>query len=822
MDTLWHDLRFALRQGRRDWGFALTAILTLAICIGANTLLFTVIRSVLFRPLPYPESGRLVRIYDSFPGIGALRTGCSVPNYLDRRTRTDAFEEQALYQVRGLNVGEGANAERVSGMAVTPSLFRVLQVGAAEGRTFTDEEGEVGHDRSAILSYAFWQRQLGGDPAVVGTDLLIGGERFAIVGVMPRSFVFLDPDVSVWLPIAFTERARAEPSRFDYSHEELARLRPGVTLEQAQEQIDALNARTLESSGQLRKTLVNAGYHSVVVPLRDDLVRDVRSMLYLLWGGVLFVLLIAVVNITNLTLVRASGRAREMATRRALGAGYGRLARQLVTEALLVAVTGGVAGLLLGLWGLDGLSAIGLSTLPRGSEIHPDGVVVVFTLGLAVALGLFIGMTPVAQMARTKVGEALQQEGRAGTAGRGTRMVRRTLAAAQVALAFVLLVGAGLLLASFRELLAVEPGFRPAHVLTGRISPNPNRYPGGAALRVFVSRALECVRALPGVESAGVTSSLPFGGDPSYSVIVAEGYVMAPGESIVSPRRTRVTPGYFETLGIPLSHGRFFDERDTTDAPRVVIVDERLAQKFWPGENPIGRRMYRPRRPEEVENPAPNTVYLTVVGVVGAVTGEELVDGTQPSVGAYYFPYDQDSTGDMTFAIRTRDDPTRQAGAVRKAVAGLDPELPFYDVRTLPERIERSLDPRRTPMRLATSFAGVALLLAVVGIYGVLAYQVSQRTREVGIRMALGSSAAGIRGLVLREGAALVGAGLAVGLAGAVALRQAIAAQLYGVGPLDPRVLAGVIVILGAAALGACLGPALRAARIDPVEALNR
>jgi predicted permease len=823
MGTLGQDFRFALRLLWKDRVFTATAVLTLAICIGANTALFTVVRSVLFRPLPYPEAGRLVHVYDAFPGAGAPRAGTSVPNYLDRRTRTDAFEDQALYQTRGLNVGEGTDAERVSAMAVTPSFFRVLKVDAFKGRTFTDQEGEVGHDRSLLLSYAFWQRNLGGAPGVVGSDLRVGGEPYTIVGIMPDSFTFLDPDIRLWLPIAFSADERSEDARYSQNHDEVARLRSGVTLEQAQHQIDALNAQLLDAAGALKPLLVNVGYHSVVVPLGDDMVRNVRGILYLLWGGVLFVLLIAVVNITNLVLVRASGRAKEMATRHVLGAGPARLARQLFTETTLLAIAGGLAGLVLGIWGLDGLKAIGASDLPRGSEIRLDGTVVAFTLVLALALGALIGLVPIAQVWSMKLAEVLQQEGRSGTAGRGARIIRQTLAAAQVAIAFVLLIGAGLLLASFQELLAVDPGFQPARVLSGRVSPNANRYPDDAALASFVDRALERVRALPGVESAGATSSIPFGGNSSSSVIVAEGYVMAPGESVISPNRIRATPGYFETLGVKLLSGRFFDARDTADAPRVVIVDERLARKFWPGKDPVGRRMFLPDRAEDLVTPGPNVTYLTVVGVVGAVKREGLIEGEQARLGAYYFPYAQDPTrGGITLAIRTTASPSQATEAVRRALAGIDPELPFYDVRTMSERMERSLDRRRTPMMLATSFAIVALLLAIVGIYGVLAYQVGQRTREVGIRIALGSSASGIRALVLREGAALVGAGLIVGLGGAVALRQAIAGQLYGIGPLDPRVLVLVTMVLSVAALVACLGPARRAARVDPVAALTR
>jgi len=431
-----------------------------------------------------------------------------------------------------------------------------------------------------------------------------------------------------------------------------------------------------------------------------------------------------------------------------------------------------------------------------------------------------VGLAPVLAVTRTNLSTAINEEGRSGTAGRGARVTRRALVTAQVSIACVLLVGAGLLLASFQRILAVSPGFAVSGVVTGAVNPPETQYADGAALRAFADRSLEAIRAIPGVTAAGLTSSIPFGDNFSDSVIMAEGYVMAPGESLISPGRIVASPGYFEALGIPLVAGRVFDERDTADAPAVAVVDERLAKKFWPGQDPLGRRLYQPTNMDDITAITPETEFITVVGVVGTIKDRGLVDADD-RVGAYYFPFTQATRRGITFAIRTAGDPASVVPAVRRALATIDPELPLYDVQTMAQRVESSLQQRRTPMLLAVAFGVVALLLSAVGIYGVLAYQVAQRTREIGVRIALGSSRKDVFTLILREGLVIVGVGLVVGVAGVVALRRVLEAQLYGVGALDPTVLVLVLLMLGAVALVACLVPAGRATRIDPIVALT-
>jgi predicted permease len=822
MDTLRQDLLYALRILRKERAYSAAVVLTLAVCLGANTAIFTVVRSVLFRPLPYPQPERLISSYDSFPGAGVERAGTSVPNYADRRGMTDVFSSAALYQWAGYKVGEGARAENVSAMNVTPSFFDVLGAPAARGRLFTEAEGTPGKNRVVLVSYTFAARQPGGVDGIVGRQLRLNDVVHDVVGVLPENFFFLSPEVRVFVPLAFEPEDFGDDRRYSQDHELVMRLVPGVTLERAQSRVDAQNAAATERAGPMKDVILRAGYVSRLQRLDVDLVRNVRAALQMLWGGVVFVMLIAAVNITNLALVRTNARIKELATRNAIGAGRSRLARQLITEATILTVAGASLGVLLGYLSLDALEWIGFTDLPRANEIHVDAVVIAVTLVPALLLGIVVGAGPVLQLARVNLSGILREEGRSGTAGRRSGYIRRSLVVAQVALAFVLIVGAGLLFASFQRLLAVDPGFVPAHLLTGRVSPLPSRYPDDAALRSYAARALERVRALPGVESAGISSYLPFSYDGSSSVIIPEGYVTKPGDSVVSPNQLYVSPGYLEALKVSLKRGRFFTDSDTPDAPRVVIIDEPLAARFWPNQDPIGRRAYLPDKPSDVASPGPTVTWLRVVGVVGAVKLKGLEEGENVRVGAYYQPYAQAPRRGVGWAIRTRGDIASNTMAVQRALAEVDADVPMSDVFAMSERIEKSLNPRRAPMLLSVGFGAVALLLASIGLYGVLAYHVGQRTREIGIRMALGSDASGILRLILTEAASLVAVGLASGVAGAIALRGAIGAQLYGVGALDPLVMVSAVVILGATSLVACMGPARRAVQVSPLVALSR
>jgi predicted permease len=820
MQGLLQDVRFARRLLWKDRGFAFTAILTLAVCIGANAAIFAVVNSVLLQPLPVAHPEQLIHMFNAYPGAGSAAEGnTGVPDYFDRLRETTVFQEQALYRTRGVTLGGSSEPQRITAMTSTPSLLRLLQVQPIRGRAFSDEDGEIGKTSRAILTYAAWQQWFGGDASALGQNVRINGEPYVVIGILPQGFSFLDPDVKVWLPVSFTAEEKSDDSRHSNNWQYIARLKPGATVEQARQQIDALNARNLDRFPALKEILINAGFHTVVVPLQAHLVREIRGTLYLLWGGVVFVLLVGAVNVTNLMLVRASGRMKEIATRHALGAGLGRIARQLLTETVLISAAGGALGLALAVAGVRALARFGLDATPQGTQVGVDATVIAFTFGLSLALALAIGMIPILGLRQMNLSQAFREEGRSGTASRGARLTRRALVTAQVAFAFMLLIGAGLLLASFQRVLAVKPGFDPAHVLTGIVSPPLSRYKDDESVRAFWDRLLERVRALPGVQSAGAVTNLPLGGNYSDSVILAEGYVMARGESLISPYQVWTTPGYFETMAIPLKRGRLFTASDTDRAPRVVVIDERLAHRFWKDGDPVGRRMWKPDSPDDLtKGPGPKTRYYTVVGVVGNVRVTGLAE--KEPVGMYYFPAQQGEIRGMTLVARTAGDPNLLAGAIRQQISAIDPELPFFSVRPMERRIEQSLVSRRTPMMLATLFGGIALFLAAIGIYGVLAYQVAQRRREIGIRLALGSDARRIFGLVVSEGLWLVAVGVAAGLAGAFAIRRAMETQLFGVQPMDPLVLSLVAGVLAAVAFLACAVPARRAARIDPMIAL--
>ena len=823
MERLLQDLRFALRLLWKDRGFTLTTVATLAVCVAANTSIFAVVNAVLLKPLPFPQPERLVTIFNSYPGAGAVRAANGVPDYYDRLAQTTAFDEIAMYRTAGVTLGgQGVgDVERVTSLQVTPSFFRLLHTQPYRGQVFTEQDADVGQPRKVVLGYGMWQRLFAGRDDAVGRDLRINGVLHTIIGVLPDGFRFIDPEVQLWTPTAFSAEERGDERRHSNSWQQIARLKRGASLEQAQSQIDAINAANLDRFPQLKQVLINAGFHTQVKSFHADLVASSRGTLYLLWGGVLSVLVIGCVNVANLASVRASGRVRELATRHALGASMQRLSRQILTESVLLSVLGGALGLALGWLALRLASPLALEQLPRGETIAIDGVSLAFVLGLVLAVGVVVGLIPVAALGRADLGQIVREEGRSGTASRGTRLVRRALVTSQVAFALVLLVGAGLLLASFQRVLAVNPGFGPDQVLTGSVSLPAARYADAVAIRSATTRVLERARAVPGVINAGVTTTMPMSGQHNDSVIFAEGYQPAPGESLISPSSVFVSPGYFEAMRTELRAGRVFDERDAADAPRTIIVDELLARKFWPGQDPIGRHMYFPDNVQNLMEPPPRDQWMTVVGVIEHVRLDGLIDGPGfRTVGAYYMPFDQGPSRNITLAVRTTQDPSAITSALRAELASVDPELPLYGVRTMQERVDRSLVDRRTPMVLALTFAAVALFLAAIGIYGVLAYQVSQRSREIGIRMALGAATTSIFGMVLREGAAIVLLGTAFGLIGAFMLRQTLQSQLYEIGAMDPMVIAIVGGILLVVAFVATLLPARRAAKTDPVHAL--
>jgi predicted permease len=822
LDWLNRDLRVGLRLLLRNRAFSVTAALTLALCIGANTALFSVVHHVLLRPLPVPEPERILLMSNQYPKAGAAAAdsfNSGVPDYYDRLRDVRAFEEQALFNNSSVSIGQDGFPVRIRALNVTPSFFRLTRVSAALGRTFNEQEGETGNEKKVVLSDTLWRRQFGGDPAAVGKELRLDGQPYEVVGVMPQSFEALRPGVMLWRPLAFTPEQKSDARRHSNNYWNVGRLRPGATLQQARAQVDALNAANLERFAQYKELLVNAGFHTRVERLQDRLVQGIRPTLYLLWGGALFVLLIGCVNVANLVLVRARARQKELATRLALGAERWQVTRQLVLESLLLTLVAAGFGLLLAAAALRLVATLNLQDLPHAAEIGLDGLAVLYTLAISLAIGAAMGLLTVATVLPRNVNAVLREEGRGTSGGHGARLLRRGLVMAQVAFTFVLLVGAGLLLASFRNVLAVDPGFVADRVLTASVVLPRSRYADDAALRSFEREVLPRLRALPGVVAAGATDTIPLGGRNSDSVILAEGYQMRPGESVISPASVDATPGYFEAMGVKLLKGRFFQDGDREGALPVIIVDEKLARRFWPNQDPIGRRMYLPEDINNLLAVTPKTVFFTVVGVIGDVKLQDMTEGGA-AVGTYYFPMAQRQSSFFTFTLKTSGRPETLASALRSAVASLDRELPVFDLQSMAERTSRSLLNRRSPALLSLSFGVVALLLAALGIYGVLAYLVTQRRKEIGIRMALGSSPGAIFDLVIREGLLLVAGGFVLGAVGALSLRQSLESQLYGVAAGDPLVIGAVVTLLALVAFLACALPARRATRIDPIAAL--
>ena len=673
------DARFAMRSWTRERSLTLTVLATLIVCLGGNTVIFSIVRSVLLKPLPLAGADRIVLLSNLYPrfGFGSAGPGvvaASVPDYFDRQRDIRSFEAQALYRRVSLTLGVLDGAERVNALRATPSFYRLLGAAPSVGRGFAEEDGEMGNDAKVMLSYTFWQRRYGGDRSLVGRDIRLGGTPFRVVGILARHFEYLWDDIDLWLPASFTPEEQSDGSRHSNNWVMIARLEPGASVEQAQREIDALNVRNDERLPQFRTVVRDGGFRTVVVPLQEEVVRDVRATLYLLWAGALFVLLVGGVNLVNLFLMRSAGRWRELATRHALGASVARVGRQVLTETTLLAVCGGVMGVAAGWWLLGLLTRLDLDVLPRRHEIGLDWQAAVAMIALAAAVGVATGLIPLVRLSRANLNEAVRDAGRTGTAGIGAGRLRRLLATTQVALAFMLLIGAGLLLASFRAVLAIDPGFEPAGVLTASLDLPAATYPDTTALAQVTGRLLERTRALPGVGAAGLTTTIPFGGVYSSSVILAEESEPGPVESLVAPHQIAASDGYFEAMRIPLVRGRRFGSRDTAAAPPVVIVDERLARRFWPGRDAIGRRLSRPANPRgilDLMTRRPDSRYFTVVGIVANVQVTGLTP-KDPLVGAYYVPYAQLPSRSVVLAVRSAQDPETLVPALRSTLASID------------------------------------------------------------------------------------------------------------------------------------------------------
>ena len=821
MNTLLQDLRYSFRTLARTPGFAVAAVLSLAIGIGANTAVFSIVDALLLRPLPYKDAERLVILWNRSPGLNITDDWFSPAQYFDIKNNHHGLEEAAIAIGGNYNLTGHGDPERVGTIRVSSNLLPMLGERAALGRLFVADEDQPGRPATALLSYGTWTRRYGSDPNIIGRSITLNGVPYEVVGVMPRSFSLprevmptLDgaEQAEVLLPLPLAADAARDRGHEDYNI--IGKLRPGVTVRQAQAEMDTITARLRHDYPQVYPP--NGGLTFGIVPLLEQVVGDVRPVLYLLLGAVGFVLLIACANVANLQLSRAVARQKEIAVRGALGAGRLRILRQLLTESVLLSLAGGVAGVLLAGISVHWIRVLGPQSVPRLDAIHVNGTTLLFTLTVSLLSGILFGLAPALRVSRPDLQLTLQDTSRASAGvsaiwGRGNHL-RRLLVVSELALCVMLLIGAGLLVRSFGRVKDVLPGFNPQNVLTLELTMNGARYKDKQAVLAAYHDLWQRLEHLPGVTAAGAVTSLPLSQMYAWGPITVEGRVPPAGEKFINADERFAAGNYFQAMQIPLREGRFFNEHDSYDAPRVAIIDEKMARELWPDQDAVGKRLHLGTIDDT------SAPWITVVGVVGDVKQYSL---DADSRIAFYLPHTQFPARAMNVVLRSSGDPAAQASAVREQLRELDADLPLYNVRTMEQRLDQSLARRRFSMLLLTVFACISLGLAALGIYSVMAYLVSQGAREIGIRMALGASQNEILGLVVRKGMVLTLGGVAAGLMGAIALTRLMRSLLFGVEATDLRTFLAIPVVLTLIALAASYIPARRAARIDPAISLR-
>ena len=802
METIFQDLRYGIRMLLSKPSFAAIVVLALAMGIGANTAIFSVVNAILLRPLPYKNADRISMIWMDNPKLGVTEDWHSYPNYMDYKQQTTTFEDMAAFNDRSFNLTGTGDPVRVVGVWTTASLFPVLGVEPAIGQLFTEEQEEPGKDLVVVLSNGLWKRRFGGDPGIIGQPINMNGVDRIVLGVMPASFRFPEKTTELWIPLAISPQRKQ--ARSFISYKAVGRLKPGVTIEQAQADMGAIAKRLDEQYSQ-------SDYGVNLVLLHSQETRKIRPALLVLLGAVGFVLLIACANVANLLLARGAMREKEVAIRLALGARRSRIVRQLLTESAMLGLAGGTVGLLLSLWGLDALMALAPADVPRLDQIGIDGRVLAFTLAVSLLTGLIFGLVPALQASRTDLNDSLKEGGRGSTAGTGRR-IRSLLVVSEIALSLVLLVGAGLLIRSFVRLQQFELGFNPDNLLTMRIQLPGSKYREPAQRASFYKQLLERMETIPGVQSVGAISSIFLTDTPNSTNFAIEGRPVLTGVESIEVPLDAVSPSYFKVMGIPLLRGREFDDRDAAGAPPVAIINQTFAQRFFPGEDPIGKRyVYGQPGPD-------NNSWITIVGIVGDMRRTGFDRPVRPET---FLPESQDPDNSLTIVARTAGDPAALAGALRNEVWAIDKDQSVYEIKTMQQTLSEMLSQRRFNMLLLGIFAAVALTLAAVGIYGVMSYSVSQRTHEIGIRMALGAQTRDVLSLVVRQGMILAVAGVGVGLLASFGLTRVMSTLLYGVSATDPLTFLVIPVVLTGVALTACFVPARRATKVDPMLALR-
>jgi predicted permease len=811
METLLKEMRYGVRGLLKRPTFSAIAILTLALGIGANTAIFSVVNAVLLRPLPFADPDRLVMIWEDGSFAGFPRNSLAAANYADVKAQNRVFEDVAAMDMRTFNLTGDGEPEKVDAFGVTANIFPLLGVKPALGRSFLDEEDRPGANKVVMLNHSLWQQRYGGDSSIVGRELLLNGEKYTVVGVMPPGFQFLNSKVRIWVPIAFTPEDLA--SRGRHYLNVVARMKPGITVAQADAEVRAIHQRIAQDNPDEAGRLV--GY---AISMRDQLSGDLRRPLLVLLVAVGFVLLIACANIANLLLSRAATRRREMAVRAALGASRVRIARQLLIESLLLATVGSAFGLLLATWSFTFLHRLIPDGLAASTRLGLDLPVLGFTVLVTLLTALIFGLAPAFHASRIDLNEALKQGGGRSGLNAGGNRLRSALVVSEVALALVLLVGAGLLIQTFIKLRGQYSGLRPENVLTLRTVLSRSKYPQRPQRSAFYQDVLERVKAVPGVVCAGYATTVPLaikGGTNGFSVEGRSIEQALAGGLPYDANHRQISSDYFKTMGIPIKQGRPFDDRDNEQSTYVAIVNETMAREYWPGENAIGKR-FKLGDPGDTEVP-----WMTIVGIAADVRQMAVDEPVKPEM---YFPYQQSIAAfyaPQDLAIRTSVEPLSLIATVRNEIHQVDPEQPISNIRTMDQVLGEETSARELGMTLLTVFAGLALLLATLGIYGVLAYFVVQHTQEIGVRMALGAQRTNILALVLKKGMALALSGIAIGLGIAFALTRLMASLLFGVGTTDPLTFAAIALLLTTVALLACYIPARRAIRVDPLVALR-
>jgi predicted permease len=818
VDILIQDLRYAARTMLRSPGFTATAVIALALGIGANTAIFSVVNAVLLRPLPFDQPDRLVQVWHTppqatFPGMKEFAV--SPANFIDWRNESRGFQAMAAYGFGRYTLTGSGHPEAIRTCAATSGLFSILHVRPLLGRDFLDGEYEPDHDHEVVLSYGLWRSHFGGNPEMVGKNIELNGQAFTVIGVMGPGFQFPiasgpDDRAQMWKPLAWSDQDRAVRDNHNYGV--VARLRDGVSLRHAQAELDAIANRLA-----LQYPAENKGWGAIAVPLRDDLVGDVRPALLILLGAVALVLLIACANVANLILSRTLSRRKESAVRAALGATPRRLLQQAFAETLLLALAGGTLGLVFAHYGVILIVRFLAQRLPRGNEIALDGRVLVFTLGVSLLTGFAAGLLPALRMAKADLNEALKQ-GLGRTASDSGGRTRNVLVVSEVALSLMLLIGAGLMIRSLWILQNTNPGFDPDHVVTMVVSIPQNKFPEPGQEVSYFNRVLDGVRVLPGVQAAGLIDAIPLSDDGSHQPISIEGRPVVAMADQPEVDVRLISPGYLSAMHISLLRGRDVDDSDVPGRPGAVLISQSMAKLFWPNEDPVGKHLTMYFFPD---------MARVVVGVVADVKLQALNE-TRPAP-TLYLPLGQLSppkgtnwrSFGMILAVRTGMEPVSAIPSISSFVRNVDADIPLLNLRTMDDWVSTSLSPQRFAMLLLASFAGLALLLAVVGIYSVMSYSVSRRTHEIGVRVALGASRADVLALVVRQGLVLALTGSAIGIAGALLLSRLMSSQLYGVSPTDPITFVAVSVLLTLVALAACYIPARRAMQIDPMVALR-